>query len=450
MSDRPQGPGWWQASDLKWYPPEKHANYEAPPSTPGTPPTTKGPAGRSKVWFILAGIAVILFTAALVAGRVLLGTFLPGLLLVGAIALIGATLAIRSGHSVVRKAMTVTAIMLVVAVAIPASSKVGYPVYHHFFAGTSTSISSAPSSSSSEPAPSSSSEPTPSSSRAPSGQESGGPSVQASAGVTSGILAVSGTPGSVFSYGFIDPNSGHYSSIAKFDVSKCVCSGDGQIYLSPDFKKFAFTKNVDGHQDAGWTDTSGNFTDATPHANPGTFGGRPQDFIAIGFDGAGNFYYQSKDNDYFKLSAGSTSNAEKILHDNRTFAYLSYDGTVEFPIKSCIQPIWAGPNKMLDVRGIGHTANSGPQIYKADAVADTSTGCFKPANPVPVLPSTNTATVENAVSNRDGTQVAFKLDNQAGGVDLYVSAAEGGSEPKKLTLSNINTPLATITLLNWL
>jgi hypothetical protein len=24
MTDRPQGPGWWQASDLKWYPPEKH------------------------------------------------------------------------------------------------------------------------------------------------------------------------------------------------------------------------------------------------------------------------------------------------------------------------------------------------------------------------------------------------------------------------------------------
>jgi hypothetical protein len=449
MTDRPQGPGWWQASDLKWYPPEKHADYAAPPSSPPTPVkptpppvTTKGLAGRSKVWFTLAGTALSLAIAALVAGRVLLGTFLPGLLLVGVIALIGATLAIRSGHSVVRKAMTVTAIMLVVAVAIPASSKVVYPVYHHFFAGNRTSISSAPSSSSSEPAPSSSSGPT----SAP----SSGPSVQASSGVTSGILAVSGTPGDVFSYGFIDPNSGHYSKVASFDVSKCVCSGTGQIFISPDFKKFAFTKNVDGHQDAGWTDTSRNFTDVTPHANPGAFGGRPLDFIAIGFDGAGNFYYQSKDNDYFKLSAGSTGNAEKILHDNRTFAYLSYDGTVEFPIKSCIQPIWAGPNKMLDVSGIGHTANTGTQIYKADAVEDTSTGCFKPANPVPVLPATNTTTVENAVSNRDGTQVAFKFDNQAGGVDLYVSATDGSSEPKKLTLSNINTPLATITLLNWL
>jgi Transmembrane region of lysyl-tRNA synthetase len=33
MSDVSQGPGWWQAADLKWYPPELHADYEEP-----TPP----------------------------------------------------------------------------------------------------------------------------------------------------------------------------------------------------------------------------------------------------------------------------------------------------------------------------------------------------------------------------------------------------------------------------
>ena len=33
MTDGPQGYGWWQASDLKWYPPERHPNYEAPPPT---------------------------------------------------------------------------------------------------------------------------------------------------------------------------------------------------------------------------------------------------------------------------------------------------------------------------------------------------------------------------------------------------------------------------------
>jgi amino acid transporter len=39
MSDVSQGPGWWQAADLKWYPPELHADYVAPlPTPPGKPP----------------------------------------------------------------------------------------------------------------------------------------------------------------------------------------------------------------------------------------------------------------------------------------------------------------------------------------------------------------------------------------------------------------------------
>jgi outer membrane protein assembly factor BamB len=41
MSDAPQGPGWWQASDLKWYPPETHpsARVDRPAAT-----TTEGTA----------------------------------------------------------------------------------------------------------------------------------------------------------------------------------------------------------------------------------------------------------------------------------------------------------------------------------------------------------------------------------------------------------------------
>ena len=41
MSDAPQGPGWWQASDGKWYPPSASPAYAPPPyglptaSTPG-------------------------------------------------------------------------------------------------------------------------------------------------------------------------------------------------------------------------------------------------------------------------------------------------------------------------------------------------------------------------------------------------------------------------------
>jgi len=33
MSDVSQGPGWWQARDEKWYPPELHPAYQPPPTT---------------------------------------------------------------------------------------------------------------------------------------------------------------------------------------------------------------------------------------------------------------------------------------------------------------------------------------------------------------------------------------------------------------------------------
>jgi hypothetical protein len=37
MSDTQQGPGWWQASDGKWYPPETHPSRQVP--APSPPPT---------------------------------------------------------------------------------------------------------------------------------------------------------------------------------------------------------------------------------------------------------------------------------------------------------------------------------------------------------------------------------------------------------------------------
>lgn len=75
MTDRPQGPGWWQASDLKWYPPEQHANYVAPPSSPATPatptpqwgPPHRGPS-RRKVWLVVAGVGVLITVILVVVG----------------------------------------------------------------------------------------------------------------------------------------------------------------------------------------------------------------------------------------------------------------------------------------------------------------------------------------------------------------------------------------------
>jgi hypothetical protein len=89
MTDRPQGPGWWQASDLKWYPPEQHANYVAPPSSPATPatptpspgtasrnamtpppqsgPPYSGPSRRT-LWLVVAGVGALIAVILVVVG----------------------------------------------------------------------------------------------------------------------------------------------------------------------------------------------------------------------------------------------------------------------------------------------------------------------------------------------------------------------------------------------
>ena len=43
MSDASQGPGWWLASDGRWYAPETHPNYVAPPPPPPPPPPSPSP-----------------------------------------------------------------------------------------------------------------------------------------------------------------------------------------------------------------------------------------------------------------------------------------------------------------------------------------------------------------------------------------------------------------------
>jgi len=81
MTDEPQGQGWWQAADLKWYPPELHADYkdppppgqppvpqlrpaERPPSEIGTPPPPSGQRPRRQVTVTLIAAIVVILAAA--------------------------------------------------------------------------------------------------------------------------------------------------------------------------------------------------------------------------------------------------------------------------------------------------------------------------------------------------------------------------------------------------
>jgi hypothetical protein len=77
MSDSSQGPGWWQASDGRWYPPQSHPTQATPPPpTYGAPPPVSygapvakksGMPGWAKVVLILGGILVVLVGGCTVA-----------------------------------------------------------------------------------------------------------------------------------------------------------------------------------------------------------------------------------------------------------------------------------------------------------------------------------------------------------------------------------------------
>lgn len=70
----PSGPGWWQASDGRWYPPELHPWNQATPVSPvpGPPP----PSGRSTGVRLLVGLATLVVVAIIggVAAVVVSGT----------------------------------------------------------------------------------------------------------------------------------------------------------------------------------------------------------------------------------------------------------------------------------------------------------------------------------------------------------------------------------------
>lgn len=88
MSSASQGPGWWQASDGNWYPPQQQPGYQAPPppapqpgpqswSAPSAYPQYPAPGGRS------FGNAQGTFTAGLsrlpLAARLFFGGFVLAL-----------------------------------------------------------------------------------------------------------------------------------------------------------------------------------------------------------------------------------------------------------------------------------------------------------------------------------------------------------------------------------
>lgn len=63
MSDVSQGPGWWVASDGKWYPPHLHPDYRPPDRTASPPPVLPSPPAHPlyrRPWVLISAAIVII------------------------------------------------------------------------------------------------------------------------------------------------------------------------------------------------------------------------------------------------------------------------------------------------------------------------------------------------------------------------------------------------------
>jgi hypothetical protein len=278
--------------------------------------------------------------------------------------------------------------------------------------------------------------------------------------VTSGILAFVSN-GNKQIYSFIDPNSGQYSEAVTFTIPSAAAAQARpvpRVAASPDLTKFAVTSMVNGQSMAGWIDPSGQFTAVTTSTTPGAFGGNPPSYSAIGFDGAGNYYYKKNSQgamytEVYKVPAGSTSNAQQVTLTPPSAAdhgvAVNSDGSLLFGCETSGYS-WLNANTVV------MAVAPGTQIAKVPLAGRFPGGCpnLPGASGVPLLPASNTATVHDPVANSDGTKVAFFYDDpdrvKHNFPTLYIVGTDGNSQPTMVNLSESDAKkLAFATFLRW-
>jgi hypothetical protein len=279
--------------------------------------------------------------------------------------------------------------------------------------------------------------------------------------VTSGIMAQSWVGGNKWIYGFIDPNSGQYSEAVTFTVpANATAQGIPvrALAASPDLTKFAVTSMVNSQSMAGWIDSGGQFTAVTTAVDGGAFGGIPPSYTAIGFDGAGKFYYKKNSQaarytEVYEVSAGSTSNPQQVTTTPPGAvdrgAALNSDGSLLFGCEN-MTGNWLDANTMV------MAIAPGTQVAKVAVAGREKSGCpITPAtNEVPLLPASNSATVHNPVANSDGTKLAFFYDDpdrvKHNFPTVYIVGTDGKSQPTVVNLSESDAKKLTgATLLKW-
>ena len=295
------------------------------------------------------------------------------------------------------------------------------------------------------------------------GAQTSTPNASASAApvkVKSGILAMSSL-GNKRIYGFLDPNSGQYSDAVTFTIPATGSAQDSYfkaLDASPDLTKLALTSTVNGQSTAGWMDSSGKFTAVTTSRAVGAFGGNAPSYTAIGFDGAGNYYYKENSQgamytEIYKVRAGSTSNAQKLTVTPPGAAdggvALNADGTVLFGCENMT-------GNWLDANTRVMAIAPGTQIAKVALAGRDISGCpnTPASNEVTLLPTTNTAMVHDPVANSNGTKVAFFYDDpdrvNHNYPTVYIVGTDGKSQPTMVNLSESDAKkLIGATFLKW-
>jgi hypothetical protein len=408
----------------------------------------------SKTGLVLAGLALVLAIAALVAGRVKFGTFLWGILVVAAIAIIGAVLMLRSHQSAARKAMVVTAIVLVVAAAIPASLKVVFPVYNHFFGQKSAQASHAGNAG------------TGSATEAGPGSGTEGPANGPAEGAPkSGILVMSGDGWNKAEFGYIDPTTGKYTHVSSFTLKEP--SDAEALEISPDLTKYALIKSerdpnkpMGAPARAGWMDTSGKFTPVSPAPGPAADfpASLPPSYDTPVFDRAGNFYYwshQDRTDHLYKLAAGATSNPQEVTPTPKYVnnPMRNFDGTLNFGCAE-INGKWLGPDSRVAITSnnglpTSPSTPSGGWVIAKFPLTQTADGCpwveQSNQNATKIF-DLGIQTVSQPVTSPDGTKIAFLNENSPGG--LYVLNLQGDGKPTKIAAkSDLN--FGNLKLIRW-
>lgn len=259
--------------------------------------------------------------------------------------------------------------------------------------------------------------------------------------------------------GFVDPQTGNYSKHAVFenvDFYKDETLLDSHdIRLAPDLLRYAVTRK--NSNTVGWVNEDGSFTDVTPEGVPsGPFDGPAPAYQAIGFDGAGNFYfteqrdldvawYVVKASDGSRVAAAEPLDPPGNLKGKRT-SDIARNGAGELYARKWSCGKNRGPYISLDRAALIPDMRNDytDRTLIVRKVDEEGCGVGTPADKVSLLPEANESRISNPVGSPDGQHVAFRRNVS----ELWITDSNGGGAPREVELNGIDLDEST-TLVGW-